>query len=54
MKDKEYIEIEGIVVEALPDMHFKVKLPNGKVIKAFVSGKMRLNSIRVIPGDKVR
>ncbi|HOK17907.1 MAG TPA: translation initiation factor IF-1 [Caldisericia bacterium] len=54
MKDKEYIEIEGIVVEALPDMHFRVKLPNGKVIKAFVSGKMRLNSIRVIPGDRVR
>ena len=53
-KKKEYVEVEGIVVETLPNMNFKVKLPNGKIIKAFVSGKMRLHSIRVVPGDTVK
>ena len=53
-KKKEYVEVEGIVVENLPNMNFMVKLPNGKIIKAFVSGKMRLHSIRVVPGDRVK
>jgi translation initiation factor IF-1 len=47
------VEFEGVVVEALPNATFKVKLPNGHIITAHISGKLRLNYIRILPGDKV-
>jgi translation initiation factor IF-1 len=47
------IKIEGTVVEVLPNTMFRVELPNGHRILAHVSGKMRLNFIRILPGDKV-
>ena len=53
-KDKDgYIELEGKVQEILPGGDFKVKLDNGHIVEARVSGKMRMNMIRVLPGDKV-
>ena len=53
MSKQDNIEIEGIVVEALPNAAFKVELSNGKVILAHLSGKLRMNYIRILPGDKV-
>lgn len=47
------MEFEGTVVETLPSANFKVKLPNDMIILAHVSGKMRMNYIKIIPGDKV-
>jgi translation initiation factor IF-1 len=47
------IECEGVVVEVLPNTVFKVKLTNGHIITAHISGKMRMNYIRILPGDKV-
>ena len=47
------IEFEGVVVEALPNTVFKVKLPNGHIVTAHISGKLRMNYIRILPGDKV-
>jgi translation initiation factor IF-1 len=47
------IEIEGVVRETLPNAMFKVELENGHVILAHVSGKIRKNFIRILPGDKV-
>jgi translation initiation factor IF-1 len=47
------IKIEGTVVEVLPNTMFRVELPNGHRILAHISGKMRLNFIRILPGDKV-
>ena len=47
------IEIEGEVVEALPNAQFQVRLPSGHVILAHISGKLRMNYIRILPGDKV-
>ena len=47
------IEVEGIVVEKLPNTMFKVELENKHIITAHISGKLRLNHIRIIPGDKV-
>jgi translation initiation factor IF-1 len=47
------IEVEGIVVEKLPNAMFKVELENKHIITAHISGKLRLNFIRIIPGDKV-
>ena len=47
------IEFEGVVVEALPNACFKVKLPNGHMVTAHISGKLRMNSIQIVPGDKV-
>jgi len=47
------IEMEGKVVEALPNAMFQVELPNGHRIMAHISGKMRMNFIRIYPGDKV-
>ena len=46
--------MEGKVVDALPNAMFKVELPNGHQIMAHISGKMRMNFIRILPGDKVR
>ncbi|UKS53898.1 translation initiation factor IF-1 [Mycoplasma feriruminatoris] len=47
------MEFEGTVVEVLPNAQFKVKLENGVVINAHVSGKIRMHYIRILPGDKV-
>jgi translation initiation factor IF-1 len=47
------IEVEGEVLELLPNTKFKVKLPNGHVVLAHISGKMRMNFIKILPGDKV-
>ncbi|MCX7958879.1 MAG: translation initiation factor IF-1 [Deltaproteobacteria bacterium] len=47
------IEVEGTVVETLPNTMFRVELPNGKRIIAYLSGKMRMHFIRILPGDKV-
>ena len=52
-KDKEVIELEGVVTEALPGTQFKVELENGHQIIAHVAGKMRKNYIRLVPGDSV-
>ena len=48
------IEFEGTVVEALPNACFKVKLPNGHLVTAHISGKLRMNYIRIIEGDTVK
>ena len=47
------IEFEGVVVEALPNANFKVKLPNDMIVTAQISGKLRMNYIKILPGDKV-
>jgi len=49
----EPIKVEGRVIEALPNAFFKVVLDDGKEITGFLSGKMRLNRIKILPGDKV-
>ncbi len=48
------IEVEGVVAECLPNTLFRVKLPNGHIVLCHLSGKMRLNFIRIMPGDKVK
>ncbi len=53
MAKKDAIEVEGKVVELLPNTMFRVELPNGHRILAHISGKMRLHFIRILPGDKV-
>jgi translation initiation factor IF-1 len=53
MAKDDAIEVEGIVVEKLPNAMFKVELENKHVITAHISGKLRLNFIKIIPGDKV-
>ena len=53
MSKDDVIEFEGTVVEALPNAVFKVKLPNGHIVVAHISGKLRMNYIRILPGDKV-
>ena len=53
MSKEDVIEVEGVVVEALPNAMFKVKLQNDHIILAHVSGKMRMNFIRILPGDRV-
>ena len=50
---KEVIELEGTVLETLPNAQFKVELENGHVVLAHISGKMRMHYIRIIPGDRV-
>lgn len=47
------LEVEGEVLELLPNTKFRVKLPNGHKILAHISGKMRMNFIKILPGDKV-
>jgi translation initiation factor IF-1 len=47
------VEVEGTVVESLPNAMFRVELPNGHKILAHISGKMRMHYIRILPGDKV-
>lgn len=53
MSKTDMIEVEGTVVEAMPNAMFKVELQNGHVINAHISGKLRMNFIRILPGDKV-
>ncbi len=53
MAKEDLIEVEGTVIEPLPNAMFMVELPNGKVILAHISGKLRMNFIRILPGDKV-
>jgi translation initiation factor IF-1 len=53
MAKEEHIEMEGTVVETLPNTMFRVELDNGHVVTAHISGKMRKNYIRILTGDKV-
>lgn len=53
MSKDDVIEVEGIISEALPNATFRVELSNGHKILAHVSGKLRMNFIRILPGDKV-
>ncbi len=53
MSKEDVIELEGTVLEALPNANFRVQLENGHIILAHISGKLRMNYIRILPGDKV-
>jgi translation initiation factor IF-1 len=53
MAKEDAIEVEGTVIETLPNAMFRVELPNGHRILAHISGKMRMHFIRILPGDKV-
>ncbi|HMM19626.1 MAG TPA: translation initiation factor IF-1 [Selenomonadales bacterium] len=53
MSKQDVIEVEGTVIEALPNAMFQVKLENGHVVMAHISGKIRMNFIRILPGDRV-
>jgi translation initiation factor IF-1 len=54
MPKKDEIEVEGIVLEALPNAMFKVKIDEEHEILATLSGRIRMNFVRIVPGDKVR
>jgi translation initiation factor IF-1 len=54
MEKEEAIEVEGTVVEPLPNAMFRVELKNGHKVLAHISGKMRMNFIRILPGDRVK
>ncbi|MBN1586882.1 MAG: translation initiation factor IF-1 [Candidatus Omnitrophica bacterium] len=53
MAKEEAVEVEGKVIEALPNAVFRVELENGHQVRAHVSGKMRMHFIRILPGDRV-
>lgn len=53
MAKSDMIEVEGTVVESLPNTNFRVDIGNGHIVMATISGKLRMNYIRVLPGDKV-
>ncbi|HSB52278.1 MAG TPA: translation initiation factor IF-1 [Dissulfurispiraceae bacterium] len=53
MPKEDNIEVQGTIVETLPNAMFRVQLENGQVILAYVSGKMRMHFIKILPGDKV-
>ncbi len=53
MAKDDMIEVEGTVVESLPNTTFRVKIGTGHIILAHISGKLRMNYIRILPGDKV-
>ena len=53
MSKADVIELEGTVVETMPNAMFKVEIPGGHTILAHISGKLRMNFIRILPGDKV-
>ena len=53
MAKSDMIEVEGVVVESLPNTTFQVDIGNGQTILAHISGKLRMNFIRILPGDKV-
>lgn len=54
MSKEDVIEAEGVILEALPNATFKVKLSNGHIITAYISGKLRMSYIKIIPGDGVK
>ena len=54
MEKEEPIEVEGLIVEPLPNAMFRVELENGHRILAYISGKMRMHYIRILPGDRVK
>ena len=53
MSKEETIQLQGEIIETLPNATFKVRLENGHVVLGYISGKMRMNYIRILPGDKV-
>ena len=53
MSKEETIKLQGEIIETLPNATFKVRLENGHVVLGYISGKMRMNYIRILPGDKV-
>lgn len=53
MSKEDVIELEGVILEALPNAQFTVELANGHKILAYISGKLRMNFIRILPGDRV-
>jgi translation initiation factor IF-1 len=53
MAKEETIQMQGEVIETLPNATFRIKLENGHVVLGHISGKMRMNYIRILPGDKV-
>jgi translation initiation factor IF-1 len=53
MGKEDSIEVQGTIIETLPNAMFKVELENGQIILAYVSGKMRMHFIKILPGDKV-
>ena len=54
MSKEDVIEVEGVVTDALPNAMFKIQLENGHDVLSHVSGKLRMNYIRIVPGDKVK
>ena len=54
MAKEDLIEVEGVVKEALPNAKFRVELENGHIVEAHISGKIRMNFIRILPGDQVK
>ncbi len=54
MSKEDVIEVEGTVVESLPNTEFRVELENGHKVLAHISGKLRMNYIKILPGDKVK
>lgn len=54
MSKEDLIETEGVIKEALPNAKFRVELENGHIVEAHISGKIRMNFIRILPGDKVK
>ena len=54
MSKEDVIEVEGVVIDALPNAMFKVQLENGHEVLSHVYGKLRMNYIRIVPGDKVK
>ena len=54
MSKDDVIETEGVILETLPNVNFKVKLSNGHIITAYISGKLRMHFIKIVPGDNVK
>ncbi len=54
MANQKAIEVEGKVIEAMPNARFRVELPNGHIVMATISGKIRMNYIRILTGDRVK
>lgn len=54
MSKQDVIEVEGVILDSLPNAMFKVELDNGHQVLAHISGKIRVNFIRILPGDRVR
>lgn len=53
MGKKDLIQVEGVVIESLPNATFRVQLDSGHIVLAHISGRMRMNWIRILPGDRV-